>query len=485
VCVSWVRPGRWGDVEAIPLSGSGHEGLAWFFGRAAAVPFKAKARNSPQVQDYYADFARIADILHEIFPELIESTLAAQQLIAPIGANPGERYFGAFDGIRALAACMVFIDHYGGLPYWGHGVSIFFVLSGFLITGVLYDAQDTLRRFRTFYIRRSLRIFPVYYAFWFALLLLTPLLHVQWNRVNLLYVVYAGNHIWGFFSGPPQDHLEWVHIFIQPFSFVGKVHSWFPLYTGHFWTLAVEEQFYLVWPLVVFNVRSRVKLIRICVTAIAVLFVARVVAVLWLPEHINLITHITILRCDEFLLGGFAALVLRGKRAKTLLRRGWLLFAAGAAGVAVSCTICYHIGLRSELHEMQWCFTVQTAMFDVLALGGILLAMQEKTWLARGLSWRPLRALGRISYGFYVFHDIPHTLYDRAVSMLADRTPFEFNEQMVVAVLAFGCTIVMAMLSYRFIESPFLRMKNKWAPGTKPGRGKPVIEAEPETVLVA
>jgi len=370
---------------------------------------------------------------------------------------------------------MVFVDHYFGFPYWGHGVSIFFVLSGFLITGVLYDAKDTLKRFRTFYIRRSLRIFPVYYAFWIVMLALTPLLHVQWNHVNLLYVVYAGNHVWGMFNGAPDDHVAWVHLLIRPFSFIGKVHSWYPLYIGHFWTLSVEEQFYLVWPLVVFHVQSRVKLIRICMAAIVILFAARVVTVLWLPLHMNLITHITILRCDEFLLGGCAALVLRGGKAQRLLRQGWTLFGAGAAGVAISYAICRRIELNSDLHAAQWAFTVQTAMFDVLALGAILLAMQEWTWLARGLSWTPLRALGRISYGFYILHDIPHTLYDRAVAILAERLPFEVNETIVVAVLAFVCTVALASLSYHFLERPFLRLKNRWAPsstGVQPVAGE-------------
>jgi peptidoglycan/LPS O-acetylase OafA/YrhL len=120
-------------------------------------------------------------------------------------------------------------------------------------------------------------------------------------------------------------------------------------------------------------------------------------------------------------------------------------------------------------------------MFDVLALGGILLAMQERTWLARGLSWGPLRALGRISYGFYIFHDIPHTLYERAVGMLAARLPFEINEDAVVAVLAFVCTVIMASLSYRFLERPFLQLKNRWAPS---GAGQPPVAKEMELLPV-
>jgi len=404
------------------------------------------------------------------FLKILESlryAVSSKQMARPDGANLGERYYPAFDGIRAVAACMVFIDHYGGLPYFGHGVSIFFVLSGFLITGVLYDARNTLGRFRTFYIRRSLRIFPLYYAFWIVMLLLTPVWHTQWNRGNLLYLVYAGNHIWGMFRDPVENHMALVHLYIRPYSFFGGVHDVYPLYVGHFWTLSVEEQFYLAWPLVVFHVRSRIHLIRICVATMVVVFAARIIAVMWMPEHMNLLGHLTILRCDEFLLGGFAALVLRGKHASQLLRRGWLLLCTGAAGIAASLCVCLYI--RTEINTARWTFTVQTAMFDVLALGCILLAMQERTWLARMLSWRPLRALGRISYGFYVFHDIPHMFYARAVDLFTDHFSYDFSDPQVmgmVAVLAFTCTLVLAGLSYRLIERPFLKLKNKWAPTT-------------------
>jgi len=83
------------------------------------------------------------------------------------------------------------------------------------------------------------------------------------------------------------------------------------------------------------------------------------------------------------------------------------------------------------------------------------------------LCWRPLRALGRISYGFYLFHDIPHELYDRAATWMVACLPFALDREAVTApvsaVLAFCCTIVLASLSFRFIERPFLRLKNRWA----------------------
>jgi peptidoglycan/LPS O-acetylase OafA/YrhL len=151
---------------------------------------------------------------------------------------------------------------------------------------------------------------------------------------------------------------------------------------------------------------------------------------------------------------------LRGPEAERLLRQGENLFVIGMTGLTVSlCLITFYL---SALHEMQVSFTFQTAMVDVAALGALLMAMQERTWMARALSWAPLRALGRISYGFYLFHDIPHNFYIRAVSLASARLPFEINDEAAVAVLAFICTVTMAALSYRFLERPFLKLKNKW-----------------------
>lgn len=95
-------------------------------------------------------------------------------------------YYIPLDGLRAVAVIMVFFQHYGAgrlsLFSWGWaGVDIFFVLSGFLITGILYDSQHKAHRYRDFYIRRTLRIFPLYYTLWAIVLILTPVALWQWN----------------------------------------------------------------------------------------------------------------------------------------------------------------------------------------------------------------------------------------------------------------------------------------------------------------
>ena len=89
-------------------------------------------------------------------------------------------YFPALDGIRALALSMVFLAHYAEIPLFGVGVNIFFVLSGFLITGILLDTLHVPHFFKTFYARRALRIFPLYYGVLILLLLLTRPLHFVW-----------------------------------------------------------------------------------------------------------------------------------------------------------------------------------------------------------------------------------------------------------------------------------------------------------------
>src|ERR1700742_2071666 len=90
-------------------------------------------------------------------------------------------FYPALDGLRAIAFLMVLLQHYLAVPWGWTGVNVFFVLSGFLITGILWDTRDTPHRIRNFYVRRALRIFPLYYAIALLFVLTTPLLHWHWT----------------------------------------------------------------------------------------------------------------------------------------------------------------------------------------------------------------------------------------------------------------------------------------------------------------
>ena len=117
-----------------------------------------------------------------------------------------KRFYPALDGLRACAVLMVFAQHYvlmqiPGIWQWGWaGVDVFFVLSGFLITGILFDTKDSDHRFRNFYVRRTLRIFPLYYGVLLLVLLLTPFMHWNWNITWAYWPFYLQNYVRFFYS---------------------------------------------------------------------------------------------------------------------------------------------------------------------------------------------------------------------------------------------------------------------------------------------
>ena len=240
----------------------------------------------------------------------------AREAFAPIHYR---MRFPALDGLRALPVTMVFAFHYGGGAASGpllHNVSImrlqgwsalnlFFTLSGFLITGVLYDTRNDSHFFKRFYARRVLRIFPVFYLLALVLLALTAVFRYEWRPQHLLFLVYLGN-FWAAFM--PSLY---------------QVHARFPaanLYIGHLWTLCVEEQFYLLWPLLVWSIRDRVKLIW---TAAGLSLIAVVLRV-WLVYGVKSDLHggwlLTMLpfHLDGLLIGAILALLMRGRGGGTI-----------------------------------------------------------------------------------------------------------------------------------------------------------------------
>ncbi len=190
------------------------------------------------------------------------------------------------------------------------GVIVFFVLSGFLITGVLYDSRDQPHRFRNFYIRRTLRIFPLFYFVWLCIALAGPFLHEEWSPRHLLWPTYLGNFA-RFLAGTPA---------------VDRINTrldWLPIQIGHFWSLCVEEQFYLIWQLVVFKVADRGKLVRICLGVMVNGTPAAHCLVLFIPEkmvQMEFLYRMTFTQADSFLCGGLLALWIRGPEKHRLSR---------------------------------------------------------------------------------------------------------------------------------------------------------------------
>ena len=365
-------------------------------------------------------------------------------------------YYPALDGFRGCALGLVFVDHYLGIPIFGLGVSLFFVLSGFLITGILWDTREQRHRVRNFFVRRTLRIFPLYTGLFLLLFLLTPVLHWRWNFGWVLWATYFGNYIFYLPQWLPEP--QWT--LTGNGMLVGA--SGTMLFLGHLWSLCLEEQFYLIWPWIAFRASRRV-LLWICGVAIVLLPVLRVWADRTLPRSLidhGLLMHTLPFQADALLLGGLLALLLRGGMRQTLIEAGrWAGdVAALVAGIYVVCCVNLHIpGLHPPflmpLPWLSWQFTLVNLLGAALILG----SLQPASRIYRAFHLRPLRWLGRISYGAYVFHDILHVEYDRFAFWLYPR-----GMHLVSAMIAAVMTIGLAMLSFRYFERPFLKLKDRW-----------------------
>jgi peptidoglycan/LPS O-acetylase OafA/YrhL len=368
--------------------------------------------------------------------------------------KPG--YFPALDGLRALAFLMVFSFHYLQVPWGWAGVDVFFVLSGFLITGILFDTHSHPHRVRNFYVRRTLRIFPLYYGLIVLLVLLYPLFRWEWNTKWLLWPAYLGNFAWFFHpivNGSPL-------FMLANGQFLSRTYPHVELVFGHFWSLCIEEQFYLVWPWVVFWIGDRRKLIYVCVACVVGCPVLRIVAghVLphyWIEQGVRY--YATPFRVDALLIGGWIALVLRGPSARSLVT----MARAGLMGLSLAMLLWVALSPAARHGRIgyvypAWRDTWGMTFIDLFSGCLIVLALEygSVTFRIFNLSW--LRWLGRISYGLYVFHYIPHLVFIRIAARYTrhNGTP--------AAVLAFATTLLLAWASYRWFETPFIRLKERW-----------------------
>ena len=374
-------------------------------------------------------------------------------------------FFPALDGLRALAFTMVFLQHYAQMPWGWTGVDLFFVLSGFLITGILFDSRNAVHRIRNFYIRRTLRIFPLYYGIMLALFLSSPLLHWRWSLLWLAWPTYLGNflrfvHPYLYLS-PLQRLADF-----QPLARWGQ-RQFTPFFLGHFWSLCVEEQFYLIWPWIVFSVRDRLKLMWICAGAIPICLILRIYGQHSFPYWMldgEILYRATPFRVDALLLGGLLALWLRGERTDKVLRYLHLIFPF-ALVVVVSTVILLASGhiFRVPYPYPSWKFTWGLTSVDLMAALLLLECLHSGSLVNRVLSLRALRWLGRISYGAYVFHDIPHPIYAWIAMRISPH-----HQTALIVVISSSATLLISWLSFRFYESPFLELKERW---TSPRQG--------------
>jgi peptidoglycan/LPS O-acetylase OafA/YrhL len=373
------------------------------------------------------------------------------------------------DGIRGIAILVVLLFHsafaLGGtvtgvatdplsrflfhqsMLGWG-GVDMFFVLSGFLITNILRKHRTDAHYFRHFYVRRVLRIFPLYYlavllfGLWF--LPAGPVDFPTRAKLWLHYVLYVQN--FAPFS---------LHFGLLPMEAVHLIEPLKPL--DHFWSLAIEEQFYFVWPFLVWLLGSR-TLIRLCVAAIIASPLARYFGGLhgWIPE----ITYkFTLLRLDGLAWGCMLALLGPQHRFTALLRAYPLAVSGGGLALIQAAAIATPDGPFPTSDGMRLAGNVG---FNLVAVG---LICSHQTFVAGLLCSAPLQFLGKYSYGLYVCHwPIMLALAEpvRSEPMLEGAPPLVVFA--VHATIAGALSCACALLTWNLMEKHCLALKDRWAP---------------------
>ncbi len=365
------------------------------------------------------------------------------------------------DGVRGIAIVMVMALHFicsaitrpesrleyllGRITGYGSwGVDLFFVLSGFLITGILWDTRGRPSYFKTFYIRRTLRIFPLYYATLLVFVFVLPSL-VGEQAPGVLRVRELQWWLWPYLAN----------------VYIAKQGSFAIPYISHFWTLAVEEHFYLVWPFVV-GLLSRAAVLGVSLFAIVVAVALRCAFEVLVPHSLH--GHVlTPFRLDALCIGALLALLVRGPlglaRVAELCKRGVVVAALG-----VLLTSIVHATRPGELPAQALRETFLAVFFGC----GIVLASwaEGPTWLKASLRHSWLRFFGKYSYGLYVFHGIiAYALGEHGTLRHFERfTGGHLSGLLLQAAVASLVSIGLAVLSFDLFEERFLRLKDRFEP---------------------
>jgi peptidoglycan/LPS O-acetylase OafA/YrhL len=355
--------------------------------------------------------------------------------------------------MRGLAILIVFAGHvalYGAtesqrsmLPVQflasnvGSGVDLFFVLSGFLITGILHDSKGAPAYFRRFFARRVLRIFPLYYAVLAGIAVATLLFPG----------LYALNSI------PLASHIaNWTYTsnFLMAFRGWGAE----PAFLGHFWSLAVEEQFYLLWPFCVFFL-NRNRLIKVCVAGIVAAPVFRIIAL----NNLSFAAAYALLpsRMDALLIGAAIALLARSEYGL----QGWI-----KSPLLLALILTAFVGeiVNREFALIPLPLSVAMPLpysIDPLAYGALLVSLvfrERQSWWKEIFRSRFLRFFGKYSYAIYVFHIaviiVLHTMVEKFARFWRPGV-VEF------AIAALCVTVIAALISWNLVEKRALALKDR------------------------
>lgn len=363
------------------------------------------------------------------------------------------------DGIRGIAILTIVFVHYWEIPQGGgwlvnaastilsffwSGVDLFFVLSGFLLGGILIDNRYAPNYFRAFYARRICRIFPLYYL-WLGLFYFLPLLLPKGFLGNLSFER-------GFFHFPKWGYL----LFLQNF-YTKAIDDFDALWMGLTWSIAIEEQFYLILPTLMWFVLPR-KPLRTLVVLIALAPVFRTVVFLLPSSH--LIYVLLPSRADALLIGVLCAYLLRQEKSRSWLAQNTKTLHTAFLFLALGVAYLMSLGYGYNAMKVRNSFELVTYGYTLLALfcASVLLIaiLDKKSLIARVLRNRLLRHFGILAYGIYIIHSAVRGIL-LELFFGSEGAGATMLSRDLVSLLAFFTMWFLAMLSWRYFEGPIVR----------------------------
>lgn len=354
----------------------------------------------------------------------------------------GRQHYPALDGLRGLAIILVVVYHnFGFINYFFFGwlgVDLFFVLSGFLITDILLKTVGHKNYLRNFYFRRILRIFPLYYLSLIIFLLIIPQFP---NKLNLDY--YTSNQVWLW------TYLQnWLYIFNNPD----------PSNTlNHFWSLAVEEQFYLLWPFVILVIRKPSHLLIF----ITLLLLSVIALRLWIWNYqiVNLayFNLYTYSRIDGICIGSIIA-ILKAKNSNLLIKHTFWI-------VLTFAFLNFVFFFINRVYNFTFPYLALVGYTTFAMMFGLMLneIITGNSKILNNIFKYPiLTFLGKISYGLYIFHWPVFLLVN---SFFFGRISIYLPNHESRILSAFCSTLIailISIFSFKYFETYFLKLKTRF-----------------------
>jgi len=364
----------------------------------------------------------LTQLQHFLFPKLnIQYTGSKEHILA-------------LDGFRGLAILLVLLFHMFHFMFGWCGVDLFFVLSGFLITGVLLESRGTPHYFSNFWIKRILRIFPLYYLV--LAIILIPKTYFQINTVSFTSWTY-----WTYLQ-------NWAYVINGAFP-DGKDTL------NHFWSLAIEEQFYLFFPFIIRYLKN--NWLPYLLSGFVVL---AIISRFYFFDSNNIGYYVaTSARLDSLSIGALLAYCIRYRRA---FLEKWNSFVFYISLLYILCVLI----LTQDPHFSNPYFAKFGLTVIALLFGSTLIfsiASSKKGFVHKLFTHPIMTFLGKISYGLYVYHWILYVfikppLESIIFSNLQNATLAKIFTSLTILAVA----ISLSYLSFLFIEKQFLRLKTRW-----------------------